>query len=217
MTAANRGYTLYGARGWGSALVEGFFALADIYFSFEDVNGFDQPGEARDRLTAINPLAQVPTLILPDGTVMTESAAIALLLSERHPHSQIAPAPSDPRRPMFLRRLIWIVANIYPTFTYYDYPLRWVASEPDLFQERVLDYRKALWLEFEKAIHRGSTGVLGDQISALDVYVAVMTRWRPGLAWFRQHCPVLSSIGQRAVESPVLGSVLSRNFPDSGQ
>jgi len=210
---AEDNYTLYGAMGWGSALVEGFFALAGLGFKFEDVGGFDGPGHSRQRLTAINPLAQVPTLILPEGTVMTESAAIALLLSERHPSSGLAPSPGDARRPIFLRHLIWLVANVYPTFTYFDYPQRWVNSEADFFRDRVLDYRKALWLQFENALDPGAPWVLGDNVSALDVYVAVMSQWRPGPAWFGRHCPGLFRIGRRAQRHAALGPVLARNFP----
>ena len=72
-------YKLYGCPGWGSSLVECFLALAGVESEFHDVCGFDAPGPARDRLLKVNALAQVPTLILPDQMVMTESAAIALL------------------------------------------------------------------------------------------------------------------------------------------
>ena len=70
-------YTVFSVPGWGSALAEGMLALCSAPVRIEDVTGFDQPGAARDRLLRVNPLGQVPTLLLPDGTVMTESAAIA--------------------------------------------------------------------------------------------------------------------------------------------
>ena len=37
---------------------------------------------AREALARVNPLMQVPVLVLGDGQVMTESAAIALYLSQ---------------------------------------------------------------------------------------------------------------------------------------
>lgn len=118
-------YSVFSVPGWGSVLAEAMLALCPAPARIEDVTGFDQPGAARDRLLRVNPLGQVPTLLLPDGTVMTESAAIALLLSERYPEAGLAPAPGTPLRPGFLRRLVWLAANVYPTFTYGDYPERW--------------------------------------------------------------------------------------------
>src|SRR5438309_8357316 len=207
-------YKLYGCPGWGSSLVECFLALAGVESEFYDVCGFDTPGPARDRLLKVNALAQVPTIILPDQMVMTESAAIALLLSERFPDASLAPLAGTLQRPLFLRRLIWIVANIYPTFTYFDYPERWVASEAESFGERVLNHRKSLWLLFERDLD--SKQWVLDHLSALDVYVAVMSHWRPGRAWFEQYAPRLSAIARNAADHATLGPVLLRNFPGAG-
>ncbi len=73
---------------------------------------FDQPGAQREKLLAINPLCQVPTLLLADGSVMTESAAIALMILDERP--DLAPPAGTPQRRQFQRLLIWLVANVYP-------------------------------------------------------------------------------------------------------
>ena len=117
---------LYGVPAWGSAIVEAMLALVGEPYDFVDVEGFDHPGAAQDRLAAANPLRQVPTLVLDDGEVLTETAAIALWLADRH--AGLAPAPGTVEHRRFLRLLIWIVANVYPTFTYGDYPERWAPS-----------------------------------------------------------------------------------------
>lgn len=115
--------TVYGVPGWGSTISELMLSLADIPYEVVDVEGFDQPGPARERLRQINPLCQVPTLRLADGSIMTETAAIALMILDQRP--DLAPAPGTPQRPQFQRLLVWLVANVYPTFTYADYPERW--------------------------------------------------------------------------------------------
>lgn len=58
---------LYGVPAWGSAIVETMLALVGEPYDFVDVEGFDRPGAAQDRLAAVNPLRQVPTLVLDDG------------------------------------------------------------------------------------------------------------------------------------------------------
>ncbi|WJT83643.1 hypothetical protein QU721_11750 [Klebsiella pneumoniae] len=59
--------TVYGVPGWGSTISELMLSLADIPYEVVDVEGFDQPGPARERLRQINPLCQVPTLQLAAG------------------------------------------------------------------------------------------------------------------------------------------------------
>lgn len=203
--------TLYGAPGWGSTIVEAMLAVADIPYDFVDVAGFDRPGPARDTLIALNPLAQVPTLVLADGTVMTESAAIALLLADLAPEAPLAPPPGAPERPPFLRRLIWLVANVYPTFTYADYPERWT-SDTDGLVGKVMEYREKLWRQFDAEI--GAPHVLGTRLSALDIYVAAMVNWWPGRAWFDAHAPRIVSAADAALAHPAIAAVMARNFPE---
>ena len=202
--------TLYGVRGWGSVLVEAMLAVAGTNYEFIDVDGFDKPGAARDVLLAVNPLAQVPTLRLDDGTVMTESAAIALVLAERVPAAPLVPPPGSPDRPRFLRLLVWMVANVYPTFTYGDYPERWSADEAGLRQATDA-YREQLWRWFET--EAGAPYVLGDRMSALDIYVAAMVHWRPRRDWFDAEAPRLAAIADAVMQNPAIGQVFARNFP----
>ncbi len=184
---------LYGVRGWGSTIVEIMFALADESYEFVDVDGFDHPGSARDRLQAINPLAQVPTLVIEDGQVLTESGAIALWLLVRNP--QLAPPPGTTGHGKFLRLLVWYVANVYPTFTYGDYPERWAPSAQDELRYATDRRREDLyrWLEAELA----GPFALGDQVTLFDAYIACIISWRPGRAWFAENTPRLLAIAER--------------------
>ncbi|HET9427397.1 MAG TPA: glutathione S-transferase [Allosphingosinicella sp.] len=206
-------WTLYGAPGWGSTLAECALAWTDEPFDFVDVDGFDQRGPARDRLIRANPLARVPTLAGPGGLVLTESAAIILHLAERNPDAALAPPPTDPDRPIFLDRLAWFVSAVYPTFTYRDYPERWAPSATEELVARIDAFRCSLWSQFEDRVGPGPH-VLAHRPSALDIYVAVMSRWRPGRAWFRTHCPKLHEIALAAEALPALAPVIQRNFGD---
>ena len=198
---------LYGVRGWGSAITEGMLARAGQSYDFIDVEGFDRPGPARDRLAAVNPLVQVPALVLDDGTVMTETAAIALYLSDQAPG--LAPAIGTPERSRFYRLLIWLVANVYPTFTYGDYPERWAPSAPGELEASTHRYRETLyrWLEDQVA----EPFALGDEPCALDIYIAVMVTWRPRAPWFDQNTPKLMRIAERTRRTPPIAAVMAAN------
>ena len=128
---------------------------------------------------------------------MTESAAMILHLHDVAPQAGLAPLPDQPERARFLNLLIRLVAAIYPTFTYGDNPPQWTTegAPADLLRERVHTRRAELWQELER--QAGAPHMLGERFSALDLYVAVMTRWRPGPAWFESVCPALTAVARR--------------------
>ncbi len=209
-------FTLYGRPGWGSALAEAQLAWYGLPYRVEELDDLFQSAGARAVLAPVNPIAQVPTLILPDGAVMTESAAITLHLAEIAERDRLAPDIGDPRRPGFLRWLIFIVANIYPTFTYADDPARFVTVESAQapFRASIDAYRERLWGIVEQAAE--APWFLGERFSALDIYIALMTRWEPRRPWFATHCPRLTGIAERAEAEPRLIAVWRRNVPDAG-
>jgi GST-like protein len=208
-------YQLFGRKGWGSALTELQLGWYGLPYQLEEVDDLFEFEGARQRLARLNPVAQLPTLVLPDGTVMTESAAITLHLADITGSDELAPSAGDPTRPRFLRWLVFLVANIYPTFTYADDPARFVAGETAqaAFRESVDAYAKRLWgmMEDEAA----GSWFLGERFSALDIYIAVMTRWRPRRPWFAEHRPRLSAIALAAEKQPKLAAVWARNFPEA--
>lgn len=203
---------LYGEPGWGSAIVEAQLAWYGLEYEFEQVGDLFKSADARARLESVNPLAQVPTLVLADGTVMTESAAITLLLAETANDDALVPRPGDPLRPVFLRCLIFLVANVYPTYTYADDPSRFVAASDarQSFKEAVDRYACRLYSLLER--QASEPWFLGDRFSALDLYVAVMTRWRPRRPWFAAHAPRLFAIATKTEALERLAPVWRKNF-----
>ena len=125
----------------------------------------------------------------------------------------LVPGAQARERAAFLRWLVFLVANIYPTFTYADLPGRFVktpgAEQP--FRVEVDAYAQRLWRMVEAAA--GAPWFLGDRLSALDLYLAVMTRWRPGPAWFAEHTPRVAAAAARAAALPAVAPVIERNFP----
>ncbi len=198
---------LYGVKGDGSAITEAMLALVGHSYVFIDVDGFDQPGPARDRLAEVNPLVQVPVLVLDDGSVMTETAAITLFLADRF--ATLAPAIGTAERARFYRLLIWLVANVYPTFTYGDYPERWAPSVPDELVSATDQYRERLYRWLEEQVTEPF--VLGEEISALDIYIAVMVAWQPRFQWFQMNTPKLASVAERTRKMPPIEEVMNRN------
>ena len=67
-------YTLFGTQGSGSAAIE--VALDAVKAPYKLVRASSwEADSALDSLRQVNPLMQIPTLQLPDDSVLTESAA----------------------------------------------------------------------------------------------------------------------------------------------
>ncbi len=199
---------VYGVPGWGSAISEVMLTLADIPYQFINVDGFDKPGETRELLEKLNPLCQVPTLELENGDIMTETAAIALMILDRCP--SLAPALGTPERQQFQRLLIWLVANVYPTFTYADYPERWAPDAPEQLQHNCREYRKSLYLWLDNHL-QAAPWALGEEISLIDCYLVVMRTWGPRPEWFAANTPRIVAIADRVSEMAKLHKVLKAN------
>jgi GST-like protein len=154
----------------------------------------------------------VPTLVLPDGTAMTESLAMIHYVNDAAPAAGLIPAPGDPLRPVFYRWAVFLIAAVYPTFTYGDDPKKWVQDETGSKQLRASTdaHRQAMWLQLEAIA--GAPWFLGEKRSALDLYMAAMTRWRPGRKWFSMNTPKLVAIARKANALPELAGVMKRNF-----
>jgi GST-like protein len=207
------GYTLWGRPGWGSALVEAQLDWYGLPFAYETVGDLFKDPDAKARLQKVNPLAQVPTLVMPDGSVMSESAAITLLLADVTGSEQLVPGPGAPERQKFLRWLVFLVANIYPTFTYADDPARFVAvnAARDPFRAAADAYAQRLWRQVES--EAGAPWFLGERFSAIDIYLDVMTRWRPRRGWFEAETPKLFAIVRKTDQRPELKETWRRNYP----
>ncbi len=67
-------YTLYGKQGSGSASAQIALDIVGAPYRIVETASWE-PNEAFAKLLQVNPLGQIPTLVLPDGSVLSESAA----------------------------------------------------------------------------------------------------------------------------------------------
>lgn len=66
---------------------------------------YSSDSPTRGRLLSVNPLGQVPSLVLPGGRVMTESLAILHYIDDRAPQAKLVPAKGDPSREALWKQL----------------------------------------------------------------------------------------------------------------
>lgn len=205
-------YVLYGDRRSGSAIVE--MALEETGASFEPRPvPLDDRAQLTEEYRWVNPMGRVPVLILPDGTVVTESLAILLALDGRHPEAELLPAPDDPARAVALRWMALAAGEIYPCVTRADYPERFSAdpAHAPAIRERAHGMARDIWRLIEREA-APAPFVLGARFSAADLYLSVLSRWMGGEDWMPANCPRIQALARAVALRPVAGAAWRRHF-----
>jgi GST-like protein len=206
-------YIVHGAKGAGSVMVEAALTLLDLeYEVVEAALVGDRPGD--EQLAAVNPMRQVPALILPSGEVMTESAAILIWLADAHPEARLAPTMAELTRPAFLRWMAYVASAIYALYWVRDEPLR---VAPDAETGAVVKARLGAritdcWRMMDTQIDPGRY-LLGDDLGVLDLYVTVVSRWAQGRKRFYEAAPKMSAVVRRVDAEPRLAPLWAERFP----
>jgi len=204
-------HTLYGSRGSGAAAVEAALVLAGIPYRMVEAASWE-PGPGLDELTRVNPLAQIPTLVLPNGKVMTESAAILIHLGLSHPDSDLL--PKDPSQA--IRGLVYIAANCYAAIGIVDYPERYCADAGEYVRKNIIaGTRKRLhylWNVFADTFP-AKPYLCGERLGALDILTTVVSKWSGARAHLASSRPALSALVQSVENDPRIASIFARHWP----
>jgi GST-like protein len=208
-------WTLFGSDGSGSAAVEMALLRCGVPYRVERASTWEADS-AQEALRRVNPLGQIPTLLLDDGSVLTESAAILIELGMRYPGSSLVPAEAD-ERARTLRGLVFIAANCYAAIGIIDYPERWCADGSPAEQDRLRHGARArlhgLWEVFADQFGSQQPFLAGPQPGALDLLAAVVSRWSGARAHLQQQRPGLWAQLQRVETEPNLAPVFARHWP----
>lgn len=206
---------VYGAPGFGSVVVEAALTLLGEPYEAVDIPN-DSPDAFLEAVKAVNPLMQVPAVVLPSGELMTESAAILIWLADSHPHARLAPSPDDPKRAQFLRWMVYVPAAIYAMFWVRDVPSRLAADAEaeKVILERTAERIAECWRVMDEQVDPGRY-ILGDELTVLDLYVTMVSRWTPRRKRFYEVAPKMSEVVRRVDAEPGLAAFWARRFPFS--
>ena len=208
--------TLYGSKGSGSAAIEAAFALIGTPCRIVETASW-APNAAFEELLRINPLGQIPTLVLEDGSVLTESAAILIHLGSVHPGSGLLPR-AEAARAQAIRGLVYIAANCYAAIGIIDFPERWCADADEATQERIRAGTKARlhrnW-EIFADLFPARPFLGGEAPGALDLLAAVVSRWSGTRAHLALARPAFHEALLRIEAQPQVAPVFARHWPAS--
>lgn len=207
-------FVLYGAPGSGATPVHAALTLIGAAVKVVDVAPWQGDSE-RTRLSPVNPMRQVPVLVLPSGEIMTESAAMLVWLADRYPEAALAPHFDDPSRAQYLRWMSFVSSAIYALYWVRDEPSR-LAETPDA-QATLLD-RSAeriaqCWRIMDAQLPRDGPYLLGDRLTVLDLYVTVVSRWQPRRLRFYREAPRMAEVVRRVDAEPRLMAHWAARYP----
>ena len=213
-------YTLFGFKGSGSASVECALEMTGAPYRIVETASWEH-NDALAELERVNPLKQIPTLQLPGGEVLSESAAILMHLGLAFPSSGLL-SESAIERDLALRGLVYIAANCYSCITILDYPERFTSATDDAALAAVrtgtrerLHHHWDIFADLYRTADRRFIG--GAQPGALDLFAAVVSRWGGVRKHARASRPAFAALLERIDTHPAVAPVFGRHWPRLAQ
>jgi glutathione S-transferase len=197
-------FTLYGRPGSGSFAVQ--VALEEIGVPYERIWVGQEPADVA-RFRALNPTGKVPALVLPDGTLMFESAAILTHLALLHPEAKLAPLPGTSRHALFLQWMIFLSANIYEAVLRIYYSARYSSrgeADSDVIREQGMSDFVTHAALIGPSLH---PYVLGGEYSIADAYLYMLDSWYPDKAELHARLPALGAHAGLVLARPAIAKV----------
>jgi glutathione S-transferase len=195
-------YVLHTERNSGGFPVQALLEMVGAPYRLAEVA---ERGPRPAAFLKLNPMGQVPVVELPDGTVMTESAAIIIHLADTLAPGKLAPEPASPERPHFLRWLVFMAVNLYTADLRLYYPGRYTADSSGApgVKEAALAHMEAQFAIVDQAIG-ANRFLLSDAFSAADPYILMLAHWHPEpQAIFARH-PNLARVCDATREVPAV-------------
>jgi GST-like protein len=208
-------YTLYGKKGSGSSSTQVALDVIGAPYRIVETASWDT-NDAYVELLKVNPLGQIPTLVLEDGSAMSESAAILIHLGGAHPESGLLPHDAAARA-QAIRGLVFIPANCYAAISVIDYPERWCADadDDDVVKERIRAGTRARlhrhW-EIFADLFPARPYLGGAQLGALDILAAVVSKWSGSRKHLQEARPAFHETLMRIEAHPKVAPVFAQHW-----
>lgn len=158
--------------------------------------------ERGEDFLSINPKGYVPTLVLDEGTVLTEGPAITQYLADLRPESGLAPANGTIARYQLQALLGYINSELHKSFS----PLFNPATTGDVRAEREAYLRKRFaWID---SVLAQQPFLTGPDFSIADAYLFVVTSWARVVKLDISEFKNLSAFQARVLDRPSVKAAL---------
>jgi glutathione S-transferase len=172
----------------------------------------------RPEFLALNPMGRVPVLVLPDGAVVTESAAMVLHLCDLRPDAGLLPPSGSSGRALAYRWLLLMATGLYEADLRYYYPDRYTTAPDEAagVREAGLAAMDRHLDVLEGALDPGPW-LLGGRFSACDLYLFMLALWHPGRQAALGARPRLAALAREVRRRPAVERIWAQHYPPGGE
>ncbi len=190
-------YTLYYSPGSASMVVHQALLETGAPYRLERLD-FSQRAQKDPSYLRLNPQGTVPTLIV-DGQPHVESAALVMLLAERHPDAGLAPPLGSALRADWYQWMIFLSTQLGATYRLWFYPHELGTDQHSAEVRRSLQSRiESVFTRLDAQLEGNGPYLLGDTFSGADLLLVMYLRWsrnmpKPATQWpaLRRHAQLL--------------------------
>ncbi|WP_207482877.1 glutathione transferase GstA [Arenibaculum pallidiluteum] len=152
---------------------------------------------------ALNPKGYVPTLVLDDGTALTEVSALLQYVADRNPAAGLLPPAGTLERYRALEWIGFIATEIHKGFS----PL-WNPAAHETVRQAAIG---TLTRRFEVLEHRlaGNAYLAGPSFGAADAYAFTVMRWAAPLGMDTAPWPGIRAFLDRVAARPAVRQALA--------
>jgi glutathione S-transferase len=169
-----------------------------------------------DVFRRLNPKGAVPTLLLDDGTVITESLAILDYIADVFPEAALGAAPDDfTGRAQLNEALAELVSDVHKAWAPFFAPSRFVIQAADEDNARQAAFRQLdlHYARLDRLMEGRHWLVLGRRTVA-DAYLYVMCSWKDMTPTPLATFPALAAFNARLDADPSVQAAVQREKPE---
>jgi len=205
-------YKLYDWNQTGGTSVRAALGELEVLYDLVEID-IRSGAQFTDEYTRINPRQQVPSLELPDGSILTENTAILMHLADTHPEADLAPHCGSVERAQINRWLSFFAMNNYGQEIRRLRPERYTTDQSAA--QGIVDAATAIVKRhydiFEGAIGDGPY-FLGGRFSILDIYVWMLVQWWGDYDGMRRDHPKILRLVETVMDRPKIKPVHEAHF-----
>jgi glutathione S-transferase len=168
-------YTLYYSPGRASLAIHWILIHLNVPFEARLVD-FATKAHRSPEYLRVNPNGMVPTLVV-DGEPHTESAALALMLAERHPGGGLDIPRGAPERPDYLQWMFYFANTLQPLYRAWFYADEvGGADSVEAVKAHARVGIEKVWERVDARL-RQTPYVAGKTLSAVDFHATMLMLW----------------------------------------
>lgn len=163
---------------------------------------YDDGSMRSDAFLALNPMGKIP-VVVDDGTVITDTVAIAIYLCDKYKHPvDLAPAVDDPQRAEYLRWIVFQASSIEPAMMQKGTGFETRREQAGWgTAELVID-------TLENRVAKAEPFLLGERLTGADIILGASIAWALQFGLFPKS-PVLAAYTERLTSRPAFARAMA--------